>query len=112
VKETKALGINESISDFFIFSSKDKRVGNVLLRRTSEFMSSSHKLVNDFINKTDLTILNQYYIDRLAIKHFNNNCQEDFINHREELIREAELKFIQSFNQFESLNFSDFTELT
>lgn len=112
VTETNNISINESISDFYVFSSKDRRVGNVILRRTSEFMKSSCKLINDFINNTDMKILNQYYIDQLAIKHFNNNQQEEFIKHREKLIRDSELKFIQSFNQFESLNFSDFTELT
>lgn len=90
---------NESVKESFVFNKKDKTPANVLLRLSSEFEQEVQKKnLKNFIENTDLSILEKHFINDELIFLYKTSKIDDFITKREELISNQERAFVTNLN--------------
>jgi hypothetical protein len=86
---------NESVKESFIFNKKDKTPANILLRLSSEFEQDIQKKnLKSFIENSDLSTLEKYFINEELINLYKSNKIDEFIAKREEFISNQERAFV------------------
>ena len=89
---------NESVKESFVLDKKDKTPANILLRLSSEFEQDMQKKnLKNFIENSDLSILEKYFIDKELISLYKTNEIEKFIAEREKLISSKERAFVTGY---------------
>lgn len=99
---------NESIKESFIFNKRDKMPpANIVLRLSSEFEKDiKKKELKYFIEQSDSSILEKYFLNKELINLYKSDRIEEFISKREELISNKERDFVKNILKIEYIKTS------
>jgi len=86
----------EGIKEFFIYSKKDRKPSNVILRLSSDFESKAdRKPISAFIQDSEYEILEKHFITEEMVYLYKQNRTDDFLLKRDEYIKLRERKFVE-----------------
>jgi uncharacterized protein with ParB-like and HNH nuclease domain len=86
----------EGIKEFFIYSKKDRKPSNVILRLSSDFESKPNKKsISAFIEDSEYEILEKHFITEEMVDLYKQNRTDDFLFKRDEYIKLRERKFVE-----------------
>jgi uncharacterized protein with ParB-like and HNH nuclease domain len=86
----------ESIKELFIYSRKDRKPSNVILRLSSEFEEEREKKQIDvFIKTSSDNILEKHFITQEMVDLYEEDRIDDFSSKREEYLRSKEHHFVE-----------------
>ena len=87
------------LKELFVFNNKDRTPANIILRLSSDFENNKGtKQVVNFLTNTDISELNEYFIDERLVNLFINDDIETFLAARSSLIKEKEKAFVEGLD--------------
>jgi hypothetical protein len=87
----------EGIKEFFIYSKKDRKPSNIILRLSSEFEENKDKKqIDNFITTSQYNVLEKHFITKEMVDLYKQNKIDDFLLKREEYLKLKERQFVEN----------------
>ena len=89
----------EGIKEFFIYSKKDRKPSNIVLRLSSEFeQNREKKQINNFIETSQYYVLEKHFITHDMVDLYKQNRIDEFLVKREDYLKLREREFVEKLD--------------
>jgi hypothetical protein len=89
----------EGIKEFFIYSKKDRKPSNIVLRLSSEFeQNREKKQINNFIETSQYDVLEKHFITHEMVDLYKQNRIDEFLVKREDYLKLREREFVEKLD--------------
>lgn len=89
----------EGIKEFFIYSKKDRKPSNIILRLSSEFeQNKEKKQISSFIETSEYDILEKHFITEEMVDLYKQNRIDEFLVERENYLKLKEKEFVEKLD--------------